>query len=111
MKNNNHCQFNRLIIYKNYSCLYHFLGSGEDLEEAYKSLVAIVTNPEWKVKENDKEVAGVEHPGLHMVLKKLAQHDKTNLEAELPTFGQFLTKELNDDAVSWKLVIYSLYNW
>ncbi|CAH0563589.1 unnamed protein product [Brassicogethes aeneus] len=71
-------------------------GSGEDLKEAYKSIVGVICDVDWKIKENDAEIDGIEHAGFHMVLKKLAQHDKVNLEAKEPTFGEFLIEKLDD---------------
>lgn len=76
------------------------LGSGEDLEKSYDSIVDAITNLDWKVKEKENDILGIEHPGLHMTLKKLAQHDKTNLENENPTFGCALAKKISDETVS-----------
>lgn len=69
----------------------------------------VITNLEWKVKEKENNILGIEHPGLHMTLKKLAQYDKTNLENGNPTFGCVLAKKLNDEIVSIKNYILLRY--
>ncbi|KAJ8965143.1 hypothetical protein NQ314_004368 [Rhamnusium bicolor] len=50
--------------------------------------------------ENEKEILGIEHAGMHMTLKKLAQHDKINLENGNPTFGAALIEKLNDEVLA-----------
>lgn len=73
---------------------------GNEVEYTFDNLAKVITNIDWKIKENDKEVQGIEHSGLHMVLKKIAQNDKLNIEKNLPTFGASLMKSLTKDVVS-----------
>ncbi|XP_046818871.1 protein penguin [Vespa crabro] len=59
------------------------VGSGEKLKCVFKAIASFLTNTE-------SECDLIEHPGLHMMLKKLIQNDK-NLEAkEETTFGSIL---------------------
>ncbi|CAG9827685.1 unnamed protein product [Diabrotica balteata] len=77
-------------------------GSGEELGAAYTSLADVIVNPEWKVKENENDVLGVENAGIHMALKKLAQQDKVRLENQETTFGSILIEKLSEDTMtSW----------
>lgn len=69
------------------------------LKQAYNSIVGIITNLDWKIKEKDNELLGIEHPGMHMMLKKLAQHDKNNIENNSYSFGEALIRKLNTDLV------------
>ncbi|KAL2722427.1 hypothetical protein V1478_009290 [Vespula squamosa] len=67
------------------------IGSGEKLKCVFKAIASFLTNTE---SEHDL----IEHPGLHMMLKKLIQNDK-NLEAKgETTFGailiDYLTKNI-----------------
>lgn len=55
-------------------------------------------DPNWKIKEGETETLAVEHPGMHMVLKKLAQNDaKLKTDDESTTLGGFLVELLDDD--------------
>lgn len=82
---------------------YVFLGSGEILQKTYSAIVQIITNLEWKIKEKEEHILGIEHAGMHMILKKLIQHDKVNLQTGSKTFGEALLKNLNSDLVSYKI--------
>ncbi|CAH1992102.1 unnamed protein product [Acanthoscelides obtectus] len=76
-------------------------GSGEELQNAYKSLVEVIIKPEWKIKESEnKEILGVEHAGIHMILKKITQHDKSNSTSCDSTFGYILSEKLNSEILS-----------
>uniref|UniRef100_A0A6P7GEK1 Protein penguin-like n=1 Tax=Diabrotica virgifera virgifera TaxID=50390 RepID=A0A6P7GEK1_DIAVI len=78
------------------------LGSGPELEAAYTGLGDVIVNPEWKVKENENDILGVENAGIHMALKKLAQQDKVRLENQDITFGSVLIEKLTEDTLtSW----------
>ncbi|KAL1452172.1 hypothetical protein WDU94_006474 [Cyamophila willieti] len=49
-----------------------------------------------------EEVAFIEHPGFHIVLKKLIQHDKKNVENNLPTLSESVVAKLSDSVLdSW----------
>ncbi|VEN59005.1 unnamed protein product [Callosobruchus maculatus] len=75
--------------------------SGEELKDLYQSLVNVIVEPEWKIKESDsKEILGVEHAGLHMILKKITQHDKANSTSYDSTFGYILSESLNSEIIS-----------
>lgn len=83
-------------------------GSGDDLVKVYNSLVDVITSLEWKIKEKENDILGIEHSGLHMTLKKLAQHDKANLENGNSTFSGMLAEKVTDEAVSDNL-FFSLH--
>lgn len=59
----------------------------------------VIVNPEWQIKEGDKNVSGIEHAGFHMILKKLAQQDKVFKSKKEITFGDVLIKKLEDEIV------------
>ncbi|CAH1108682.1 unnamed protein product [Psylliodes chrysocephalus] len=75
-------------------------GSGTQLETTYSSIVEVITEPNWTIKENDKAILGVESAGIHMALKKLAQYDKIRLENNDVTFGSVLVTKLNDEILN-----------
>lgn len=81
---------------------------------ALKSVCEFITNPEWRLPEDQqkskkdaeekevKEIAGCEHAGLHMIFKKLAQHDKeilANQERVIKTFGEVLVDTISEECV------------
>ncbi|XP_023026299.2 pumilio and CPL domain-containing protein penguin [Leptinotarsa decemlineata] len=72
-------------------------GPDLELEKAYNSIVDVISNPDWKIKETDKETLGIEHAGMHMLLKKLAKYDNDSTVTKYVTFGECLAKKLNDD--------------
>ncbi|XP_017782366.1 PREDICTED: protein penguin [Nicrophorus vespilloides] len=75
------------------------IGSGNELESAFKALSTVVIDPEWKVVNGDKEILAIEDAGFHMVLKKIAQNDKNH---EDHTFGKAIVDLLTDDLItSW----------
>lgn len=79
--------------------MYIFLGSGNVLEEALSSIVRTISDVDWTVKDGEKDVKGIEHPAIHMVLKKLAQNDKVAAEENRPTFGAALVQALEKKTV------------
>lgn len=83
-----------------------FLGSGDALEKAYNSIIEVISNIEWKIKEKEESILGIEHAGMHMTLKKFIQYDKINLENGNKTFGEALLKNLDNDLVSKLCIIY-----
>lgn len=84
------------------------LGAGPDFESAIKTVAQTVTDVAWRVKENDKEVNGIEHAGLHMSLKKLLQHDKAIVSDNRDyTFGRALLEVITDETVSRYYLIRS----
>jgi len=71
--------------------------SGEKLETAFKSIAKLIIDVNWKIKENDREYSLIEHPGLHVMLKKLIQNDKELLKEDEPTFGRILLLHLTSE--------------
>ncbi|XP_066139835.1 protein penguin [Euwallacea fornicatus] len=77
-------------------------GSGDILKETLSKVVETILQPDWKIRDTDKEVIGIEDAGIHMTLKKLAQHDKVALEQGKATFGATLVDALSSDILtSW----------
>lgn len=59
----------------------------------------MLAEEDWKLKNGEEEIAGIEHPGLHMMLKKLAQNDAVALKSSKTTFGECLCSTINDETV------------
>ncbi|KYN44654.1 hypothetical protein ALC56_00648 [Trachymyrmex septentrionalis] len=70
------------------------VGSGEKLNFAYESIAKFISSADSKIKDNDTEYDVVEHPGLHIMLKKLIQYDKELLKKNESTFGEILISHL-----------------
>ncbi|KAK4874951.1 hypothetical protein RN001_014311 [Aquatica leii] len=77
----------------------------EHLQDALNEIAKVVVNTEWTVDKDDEKLLGIEHPGLHMILKKLIQHDKVFAEAEKPTFSSSLLNEISDETITKWLTI------
>lgn len=75
------------------------VSSGEKLRSAFESVAKYISNVDSKIKENDCECNLVEHPGLHMMLKKLIQNDKELLEKDECTFGEILISHLTAEVL------------
>lgn len=88
---------------------YLIKGSGNVLEETLSSVTKVICNINWVIKEGESNISGIEHPGIHMTLKKLAQHDKVASENENPTFGKILVDSLTDEVVSISLQMKSYF--
>ncbi|KAK9883600.1 hypothetical protein WA026_001775 [Henosepilachna vigintioctopunctata] len=74
----------------------------KEVGPAFDSIVEVITDINWRIKKEEEEFLGIEHAGLHLVLKKIAQHDKINTTLDLPTFGVSLVKKLSNDTIeSW----------
>ncbi|XP_012280907.1 pumilio homolog 3 [Orussus abietinus] len=71
-------------------------GRGKNLEEAYNAIVDFITDSDSVISEDGKEYKAIEHSGLHLMLKKLIQHKKSEIET---TFGQLLVNRLNDKLI------------
>lgn len=69
-------------------------GSGEKLKSAFESIAKFISDENTKIKENDTECKLIEHPGLHMMLKKLIQNDKELLKKNEYIFGSALLSHL-----------------
>lgn len=74
-------------------------GSDPHLKEALLKLSELLIDEDWKVKNGDEEIAGIEHPGLHMMLKKLAQNDAVALKSAKSTFAGCLCSTIDDETV------------
>lgn len=74
-------------------------GDGEKLKAAYEAIGDYIIDPESVIKEDEKEYKVVEYSGLHMMLKKLIQNDKTLIEKEKTTFGEVLIEKLDSEVV------------
>jgi pumilio family protein 6 len=91
---------------KNSSLAYEMLaivksGKGDGLKKALDSIVKVIVNPDWKIKSNEQEIAGVEEPGLHMVLKKLFKLDQNSETCDF-SFGSCLIDALSEETlVKW----------
>ncbi|XP_063981300.1 pumilio homolog 3 [Diachasmimorpha longicaudata] len=75
-------------------------GHGEKLVEAFQAISEFLIASKTKLKEGEVEYAPVEHPGLHMMLKKLILADKIAVEAQKPTFGEELAKKLDGKTIT-----------
>ncbi|RLU18102.1 hypothetical protein DMN91_010345 [Ooceraea biroi] len=75
------------------------VGSGEKLKSAFESVARIVSGVDSKIKENENECNLVEHPGLHIMLKKLIQNDKELLKRQESTFGEILVSHLTAEVL------------
>ncbi|XP_033335264.2 pumilio and CPL domain-containing protein penguin [Megalopta genalis] len=75
-------------------------GTGEKLKLVFESIADYITDPDSKIKEvDDTEHKIVEHPGLHMMLKKLIQNDKKLRENNDTTFGEILINRLERNVI------------
>lgn len=63
------------------------------------SLSKFICNVPWTVTEDEKQVNAIEHAGIHLSLKKIAQHDKINTEKGEYTFGKAVCETLTDETV------------
>ncbi|XP_034256850.1 pumilio homolog 3 [Thrips palmi] len=72
------------------------VGSGDELKSALKAIAKFITNPPDS-QQNGVDLKIVDDNGFHMLLKKLAQHDKVFLENGEATFGESLLEELTDN--------------
>lgn len=79
-----------------------FLGSNLDLKTALLNISKVLVEGDWKLKNGEEEIAGIEHPGLHMMLKKLAQNDAVASKTSKTTFGECLCDTVDDETVSFE---------
>ncbi|XP_029167278.1 protein penguin [Nylanderia fulva] len=75
------------------------VGSGEKLKTAFESIAKFISDENSKIKENETEYNSIEHPGLHMMLKKLIQNDKELLKKNESTFGEILLSYLTTEVL------------
>lgn len=69
-------------------------GSGKKLNSAFESITKFLINMDAKIKEGNKEYSVIEHPGLHMMLKRIIQYDRELLQKNESTFGDILVAQL-----------------
>lgn len=74
-------------------------GDGEKLKNAYETIANYITDSESVIKENETEYKVIEYAGLHLMLKKLIQNDKTRIESGKSTFGEVLVEKLNPEII------------
>ena len=75
------------------------VGSGEKLKSAFESIAKFISDVDSKIKGDDTECSSIEHPGLHMMLKKLIQNDKELLKKNESTFGEILLSHLTTEVL------------
>lgn len=67
------------------------------VKDAFEAIARVIVDPSWKI----EDVSGVEHAGMHLVLKKLLMNDKKNAES----FGESLLRILDEEIIkSWILL-------
>lgn len=71
-------------------------GSGDELTQALNSVASYACDKKSKVNYNNRMYHAVEHSTLHLVFKKLIQHDKQNLEKGLSTFSLAFVSNLTN---------------
>lgn len=75
------------------------IGAGQVLSDTLEKVAELIVNKEWKIKENEEEILGIEHAGLHMTLKKLIQNDKDATKNDKATFSRALVNYLDSNVV------------
>ncbi|KAF5280033.1 hypothetical protein FQR65_LT03288 [Abscondita terminalis] len=69
----------------------------DSVEDVQKAVAKVVLDIDWTVDNSNTKVLGVEHPGLHMILKKLIQHDKELVSNS--TFSSALLNEISSETI------------
>lgn len=87
------------MVLTNFIIFQFNVGSGQMLSDTLSKVAEVVTDDEWKIKNDEETILGVEHAGLHMTLKKLIQNDKEAIKNGCPTFSEALVHYLTDDVV------------
>lgn len=75
------------------------IGSGEKLKSAFEAIAKVICDTDSKITEGEDECSLIEHPGLHMMLKKLIKYDKELLKRNETTFGEILLPHLTSDVL------------
>lgn len=70
-----------------------------------ESVSKVIVDSNWTIKEDDKDIVGIEHAGLHMILKKLAQHDKT-IDDSCNSFGKSILDLISEETVIRDVLIF-----
>ncbi|KAK0081162.1 hypothetical protein PV325_012688 [Microctonus aethiopoides] len=74
-------------------------GQGEKLTDAFTAITEYLIDINSIIKEDEIKYSAVEHPGLHMMLKKLICADKKLVEKNECTFGEILIAKLDDSII------------
>lgn len=74
-------------------------GVGEKLKQAFESIAKYITDPDTKIKEGDIEHTAAEHPGLHVVLKRLILNDIKLRKQNETTFGEVLVNHIETNVI------------
>lgn len=91
--------FDVLVEFWSLISFFTISGADPELKEALSKISELIRKLDWKVKNEENEMSGIEHPGLHMMLKKLAQNDSEAIKASKTTFGECLCSAIDDDTV------------
>ncbi|KAJ9601531.1 hypothetical protein L9F63_000274 [Diploptera punctata] len=75
-------------------------GNGNEAKKAFEAIAEYVCDLNVKIVENGKEINIMEHPGTHMMLKKLILHDKEKAAEERVTFSSVLVSKLSTEILS-----------
>lgn len=86
-------------------------------QKVYDALVSVICSPDWKVLEKDgiqvdkrdpeetqkqeaqSLVLGIEHPGLHVVIKKMIKNDKDKIDTEDLSLTKTIIDHLNESTL------------
>lgn len=49
--------------------------------------------------QNNEEILGIEHAGLHIALKKMIKFDMEKKKNDLPTFGEAILENITKETV------------
>ncbi|XP_034951279.1 protein penguin [Chelonus insularis] len=71
------------------------VGFDNKLQQAFEAIADFLVNPDSTSNDKGKIFKALEHPGLHMVLKKLIISDKNRIEKNNITFGEILVNKLD----------------
>ncbi|XP_074097486.1 pumilio and CPL domain-containing protein penguin [Cotesia typhae] len=74
-------------------------GNGEKLVDAWNAIAAFLVNEESTLKHEEADIKAVEHPALHLVLKKLIVADKERVEKEETSFGDLLVQKMTSEVI------------
>ncbi|KAK0167031.1 hypothetical protein PV327_004480 [Microctonus hyperodae] len=74
-------------------------GHGEKLTDAFTAITEYLIDINSVIEEGETKYSAVEHPGLHMMLKKLICADKKLIEKNESTFGEILIAKLDDSII------------
>ncbi|KAH0550452.1 hypothetical protein KQX54_019462 [Cotesia glomerata] len=74
--------------------------SGNDkLVDAWNAIADFLVNEESTLKHEEADIKAVEHPALHLVLKKLIVADKERVEREETSFGDLLVQKMSTEVI------------